>query len=79
MYQVYVLRSEKDGNLYIGMTSNLDERIRRHNAGLERSTKTRIPFKLLHSETFASRIEARKREKYLKSGFGRELIKGLFD
>jgi putative endonuclease len=77
MYYVYVLQSLKDRNLYIGMTSNLEERIKRHNAGQEQSTKSRIPFKLLHSEVFGTRTEARDREKYFKSGFGREIIKKL--
>jgi len=77
MYYVYILKSLKDKHLYIGMTSDLEERIKRHNAGYERSTKSRIPFKLIHSEVFGTRTEARDREKYLKSGFGREIIKKL--
>ena len=77
MFYVYVLQSLMDQHLYVGMASNLEERIKRHNAGYERATKNRIPFKLLHSEVFGTRVEARNREKYLKSGFGRELIKKL--
>jgi putative endonuclease len=77
MYFVYVLRSEKDGFLYIGMTSDLEKRIKRHNAGYERSTKHRIPFKLLHREILPTRLEARAREKYYKSGIGRETLKKL--
>ena len=77
MYFVYVLQSLKDRNLYIGMTSDLENRIKRHNAGYEKVTKTRVPFKLIHSEQFDTREEARKREKYFKSGFGREIIKKL--
>ncbi len=75
---VYVLKSLKDKNLYIGLTSDLDKRIERHNNGYEKATKGRRPFKLLHFEQYESRPEARKREKYLKSGFGREIIKKLF-
>ena len=77
MFYVYVLQSLKDQRLYIGMTSNLEERVKRHNAGCEKSTRGRVPFKLLHSEVFGTRTEARDREKYLKSGFGREIIKKL--
>jgi putative endonuclease len=77
MYTVYVLQSLKDGFLYIGMTSDLENRIKRHNAGYEKATKGRIPFKLLHQEIFPTRLEARAREKYFKSGFGREIIKKL--
>ena len=75
---VYVLKSLKDKNLYIGLTSNLDNRIERHNNGYEKTTRSRRPFRLLHFEQFESRPEARKREIYLKSGFGREIIKKLF-
>lgn len=78
IYYVYVLQSLKDNDLYIGLTANLENRIMRHNAGYENATKKRIPFKLIHSETFSSRADARAREKYLKSGFGREMIKTSF-
>ena len=74
---VYVLKSRKDKGLYIGMTSDVEKRVKRHNAGWERTTRSRIPFDLIYSEIFDSRIEARNREKYLKSGFGREIIKSL--
>ncbi|MBN2058050.1 MAG: GIY-YIG nuclease family protein [Candidatus Saganbacteria bacterium] len=77
MFYLYILQSLKDNNIYIGITSNLEERLKRHNAGYERATKGRIPFKLIHSESFANRIEARNKEKYLKSGFGREMIRKL--
>jgi putative endonuclease len=77
MYYVYVLQSLKDNNLYVGMTSNLEARIKRHNAGYELSTRSRKPFRLLHQEIFASRTEARAKEKYFKSGIGREFLKSL--
>jgi len=77
MYFVYVLQSEKDHRLYIGMTDNLERRVAQHNKGSSAtpSTKNRGPFVLLHSEAFPTRMEARKREKYLKSGVGREFLK----
>ncbi|MFA6419127.1 MAG: GIY-YIG nuclease family protein, partial [Candidatus Margulisiibacteriota bacterium] len=77
MYSVYVLKSLKDNNLYIGMTADLKKRMARHNSGYEKATRNRIPLELIHSELFATREEARKREKYLKSGFGREIIRKL--
>lgn len=75
MYKVYCLRSLKNGNLYIGLTSNLERRINEHNSGKNKSTKAYIPYILLFYEVFETRIEARKREKYFKSGVGREYIK----
>jgi len=71
---VYVLRSLKDAEFYIGMTSEIEQRLQRHNAGKVLSTRHRRPFVFLYAETFSSRIEASKREKFLKSGPGhREL------
>jgi len=53
-----VLRSEKDGNIYIGQTANLDARVRAHNLGKVRSTKSRRPFILEYWEPVNSRKEA---------------------
>ena len=78
MFIVYVLRSETDGGLYVGLTGNLDRRLKQHNRGHERSTKSRRPFVLLLSEHFESRAEARAREQYYKSGSGREILKTTF-
>ncbi len=77
MFFVYALRSRKDGGLYIGLTSNLDRRIKEHNSGKERTTRHRRPFDLIHSESYATRIEARAREKFFKTGWGREKLKHL--
>jgi len=64
---IYILRSLKDENLYIGQTNNLENRIKRHNAGQVHSTKNRRPLEILHTEKFDTRKEAMYREKYLKS------------
>lgn len=74
-YFVYILKSLKDGNLYTGITNNLDRRLYEHNLAYKNSTKSRVPFKMIYSEECLNRIEARKREKYFKSGSGREYIK----
>ena len=71
----YALRSEKDSGLYIGMTSNVERRVTEHNRGYNVSTKSRRPFSLIYCEECGSRGEARKREKFLKSGTGRRLLK----
>ena len=75
MWFAYALRSEKDGGLYVGMTSNVGKRLAEHNRGYNRSTKSRIPFSLIYFEECSSRSEAREREKYLKSGIGRDFLK----
>jgi putative endonuclease len=66
MNYVYVLKSLKDGNLYIGQTSNLVERLQFHNSGRVKSTKRRAPFELIYTEEFSTRGEAMKKEKLLK-------------
>jgi len=75
MYYVYILRSLKDGKHYTGYTENLERRFREHNSGKTRSTKWRRPFEIIHFEEYSTKEEAEKREKYLKSGKGREEIK----
>ena len=77
MYYVYVLKSEIDGRLYKGMTNDLDRRIKEHNSGKHKSTKGYKPWKLVYSEEVQNRLEAREREKYFKSGIGREYLKRL--
>ena len=74
MYFVYILKSEKDDNIYIGITDNLERRLKQHNKGKNLSTKYRKPLRLIYHEVVENRNEARKREKYLKSGSGREWI-----
>ncbi len=59
------------------MTNNIVRRLKEHNSGVNRSTKAYHPFELIYSEEYESRIEARKREKYLKSGVGKEFLRSL--
>ncbi|KUK83632.1 MAG: Putative endonuclease containing a URI domain [Microgenomates bacterium 39_6] len=77
MYYVYVIQSEKDSSLYKGITNNLQRRLRDHNLGKNQSTKSKTPYRLFYYETFGTRKEAREREKWLKSGVGREFLKKL--
>jgi len=75
MWVAYVMQSEVDLGFYIGMTSDLERRLREHNAGSNHSTRPRRPFRVVYVEQCDSRSRAREREKYLKSGIGREFIK----
>ena len=75
MYLVYVIKSEKDGRLYVGFTENLERRISEHNAGKTKSTKGYIPWILVYTEICMTREKARNREKFLKSGIGKIIIK----
>ncbi|MEI6327195.1 MAG: GIY-YIG nuclease family protein [Candidatus Roizmanbacteria bacterium] len=74
MYYVYVLESEDKKRLYKGMTGDLEKRLHQHELGQSQTTKMFGKFKLILVETFNTREEARKREKYLKSGVGREWL-----
>lgn len=69
-YFLYILRSVKNKNHYIGISENPDKRLREHNSGKTISTKSRRPFVIIYREEFSSRSEAREREKYLKSYTG---------
>lgn len=66
MFYVYVLKSKKDHNLYIGFTNDLKRRLGDHNKGKVKSTKPRIPFELIYYEAYKSETDARKREIKLK-------------
>jgi len=77
MHYVYVLKSQKDEGLYIGYTKDLKKRFEQHNKGLSLSTKNRLPFELIFYESFLNSSDARSREKYLKSGYGRQQLKEI--
>lgn len=77
MFTVYVIKSKNRNYLYVGLTKNLQDRLKRHNNGWEKTTKPYKPFKLVYTEEFKTRTEARLREKELKSGYGKEFIKSL--
>lgn len=75
MYYVYVIKSLKDGKLYVGYTDNLKDRIKRHNGGQVDSTKSRRPFRLVFYEAFKNKRDAITDEKFFKSGYGRKVLK----
>jgi putative endonuclease len=76
-YFVYAIKSLSKNYIYVGLTNNLERRIQEHNSGKGRSTKLYAPFRLIYSEKVGIRVEARKREKYLKSGIGKEFLKKI--
>ncbi len=76
MITVYVIQSLKNMRLYIGVTErNPVERLAEHNAGKTESNLMNRPYKLVYHETFKSLEIALKRERFLKSGKGREILK----
>jgi putative endonuclease len=76
-FTVYAIESEVDKRLYIGFTKNLEIRLQEHNSGRTKSTKGYRPWKVVFTKTVNNRKEARKIEKYYKSGSGKEKLKEL--
>ena len=74
-YYTYVLFSLRDKRLYIGFTTNLKNRLSEHANGKVTATKYPKPPKLIHYQYFIDKEEAKKREVFLKSGFGRNQLK----
>ena len=71
MYYVYIIYSTKSERYYVGLSRVIEQRLLAHNRGKVRSTRPFIPWKLVYSEPFETRVQAREREKYLKSAAGR--------
>ena len=76
MYYVYVLRNPA-GRHYTGYAGDLAQRLGQHNSGVTKSTKNGGPWTLLYQEPFATRFEAMRRERFLKSGKGREELRSI--
>jgi len=74
MYYVYVLRNQININRYIGHCQNIPPRLKDHNYGKVKSTTAFKPWHLVHYEEFKTRAEAITRERFLKSGIGREWL-----
>ena len=75
MYYVYILFSELDKQLYTGFSEDLKSRIKAHVGGFVKATQNRRPIKLIYYESYSEEADARKREKYLKGGNGRGILK----
>ena len=76
-YIVYAIKSKVDGRIYVGFTKELIQRLKWHNQGKTRSTKGYRPWFVIYSEEVLGRKEARAKEKYYKSGIGKEFLKSL--
>jgi len=75
MFYVYLLKSEKDGKFYTGSTDDLKRRMGEHEAGYVKSTVRRKPLKLIYYEACINEDDARRRERYLKSGTGKKYLR----
>ena len=79
MYYVYALYNQSLKKVYIGQTNNVDRRLLEHNKdGNHYTTSLKGEWELIYKEEVATRSEALKREKQLKSYRGREFIKNNY-
>ena len=75
MFTVYVLYSQKHNKIYVGYTSNLEQRLISHNElGTKGYSIKFRPWKVVYREIFNNKKEAMQREKQLKSAKGRKFI-----
>jgi len=75
MHFLYILHSLKDSNFYTGITSDLERRIKEHEAGKNFSTAPRRPLMLIYYEAYLLKEDAEARERYLKTSMGRRVIR----
>jgi len=73
-WNVYIIESLKNGKYYIGVTSNIQERLKTHNKGLSKATKPWRPWKLIQVEQFKDIKGAYRRERFLKSKKSKKIL-----
>ena len=79
MFHTYVLKSLKNGRHYTGSTNNLERRLYEHNQGQTKYTSLTAPFELVYKEEYNTKLAASRRERFLKTGKGRELLRQIMD
>lgn len=79
MYIVYIIKSQKTEQYYIGVTIDLKQRLRHHNSGANRSTKNKAPWEIVYTENFEDKRLAWLRERQIKSYKGGEAFKKLLN
>lgn len=77
-WYVYILKSKFFRKSYVGCSDNVDRRLEEHNSGKSVYTKRYKPWEVLKVDEFQTYKEARNRERFYKSGIGREKLKEYF-
>jgi putative endonuclease len=75
MFYTYVLESVKSKGLYIGSTTDIIKRLKEHNQGLNSSTKSARPWKIIYCEVCLNEKDVKRRENYFKTTQGKRLLK----
>ena len=78
-FYVYILYSSSKDKFYIGYTSNIEERLIRHNQKSKGFTGTTNDWKIVYSELHSTKLEALTREKQIKSWKSRSNIQALIN
>jgi putative endonuclease len=76
-FHVHILVSQVTGRCYVGSTGDLPDRLSRHNSGQSKATKHGAPWRLAHCESYDNRSDAVRRERFLKTGTGREELERI--
>ena len=79
MFYLYILNNPETDRFYIGSTNNLKNRLQQHISGKTRTTKVLKTFNLVYFEEYKTSIEARDREKKLKSYKSKKYLKWLIE
>jgi len=79
MYYLYILQSLKDNSFYVGSTKNLVNRLKQHNQGKSKYSKTKRPWKIVYHEVYNTYAQAFQREKQIKSYKKRKIIENLIE
>jgi len=77
MYYFYILQSVKNKKLYLGYTSDLKTRLKKHNSGSERATKPNVPYELVYYSAFKVKKDALACEEYHKTTSGWRRLKKM--
>ena len=77
MYTVYILRNTFTNRHYIGSTNDYDRRLFEHNSGQTKSTRQKGEWKLIYKELYSTNLEAKRRERQIKSYKGGNAFKKL--
>jgi len=77
MHGVYILRSGRDKSLYVGYSSDVKARIIKHQRGRVPATRNKRPLDLIYCELYKNKKDAMRRERFFKSGWGRNYVKKI--
>jgi putative endonuclease len=78
MIVVYAIWSEELRRIYVGMTRDIEKRLKEHKSGVTRSTRLFRPWKIIFTENCINWESGRLKEKYYKTGIGKEFLKNWF-